>query len=479
VIHSQKYIQRIIREGLYVQDSLKMMQQQTFKKARVSLCDGFISGKEFSKVIIWLMVLVLFMLPYKMQAQGQDTSKTLPNGTDGLVFKKNEADSTFIKTKTDLQPNEFEGEYSTFRIGMGFIGDFTSYSQSKIFKQQMDSAKLDLGPTYKTRDFRMLASGRFLKSKRYLAWKFAYMYDGDKKVWMMRESGVTIGVPELFGHIFIGRTKEGFSMIKVMNGHSGLTNERQMALDPIPILADGIKWFGYLPKSRIFWNIGAYNDFISKGQSFSTFSSQYDARIGWMAINSTPTNTVLHAAFEFRYGKPLNGKITLKSRPESNPTPQLINTGEFASNSATAVGGEIYYRKGSFMIGSEVVTHNFYSNTKEDHHFSGGDVVISYLFNKTVRPYNTTGSIFGFVPVKRSVFKGGWGVWEAILHVSTFDLNDGYVQGGKFTRITPMVNWYLSKPLRLEFVYGYGILERYGLKGTVNFFETRLQITIM
>ncbi len=106
----------------------------------------------------------------------------------------------------------------------------------------MDSANLNLSPSpsYDTRDFRMLFSGRcYLKPKDISAYKFAYMYDGDTKVWLVRESGLTIGVPELKGHIFVGRTKEGFSMIKVMNGHSGIANERQMALDPIPILTDG------------------------------------------------------------------------------------------------------------------------------------------------------------------------------------------------------------------------------------------------
>jgi phosphate-selective porin OprO/OprP len=83
------------------------------------------------------------------------------------------------------------------------------------------------------------------------------------------------------------------------------------------------------------------------------------------------------------------------------------------------------------------------------------------------------------VPVKRSVFKGGWGEWEGVLHVSTFNLDDKDVQGGKFTRITPMVNWYMSKNFRMEFIYGYGILDRFGLKGHVQFFETRLQLTVM
>ena len=106
-------------------------------------------------------------------------------------------------------------------------------------------------------------------------------------------------------------------------------------------------------------------------------------------------------------------------------------------------------------------------------------MTISYLFSGAVRPYNDETSIFGFVPVSKSVFKGGWGEWEGVLHISTFNLNDKEIQGGQFTRITPMVNWYMSKIVRMEFVYGYGILNRYGLKGNVQFFETRIQFTIM
>ena len=155
--------------------------------------------------------------------------------------------------------------------------------------------------------------------------------------------GITIGVPELKGHIFVGRTKEGFSMVKVMNGHSPWGYERQMALDVIPILADGIKWFGMLPKSKIFWNLGYFNDFISKGQSFSTFAWQYVARIGWLPINDPEKKQTLHIAANLRYAKPLDGKMTLKSRPESNNTPQLINTGSFDADHSRSYRGEVYY----------------------------------------------------------------------------------------------------------------------------------------
>lgn len=427
---------------------------------------------------IWCTLLLLCIIPCAVYAQ--DTAKTLPNGTDGLTFIPRESDSMFLKVSSDLPPNEFTGIYGTFKIGLGYIGDFTAYAQSRVFKQQMDSLGLDLTPSYQTRDFRFMFSGRLLKTKRYIGYRFAYMYDGDKKIWMMRETGLTIGVPELKGTFFIGRTKEGYSMIKVMNGHSGPANERQMALDPIPILADGIKYFGYFPKSRIFMNLGAYNDFLSKGQSFSTLSWQYVARVGWLAIADPKNKKLLHIAGNFSYGRPLDDTFLIRSRPESNPTPQLINTGKFPANRSTSIGAEIYYGNGAFMIGSEVMQHKFYADKTEDHTFPGGDVWVSYIFTGSHRPYNTSnGNIFGFIPVKKSVFKGGWGEIEGVLHVSTFDLNDKSIRGGQFTRITPMVNWYLSQALRWELTYGYGILDRFNMKGHVHFFETRIQLTLL
>jgi phosphate-selective porin OprO and OprP len=417
------------------------------------------------------MILIHMLAP---SAHGQQPVKTIPDGTDGLVHTVRPYDSVIKK----LPPNEFDGSYSTFKIGMGYIHDFVAYSQDKVFKQQMDSAGLDLYSRGKPRDFRILGSGR-LKTKRTLAWKFAYMFDGENETWLVRESGLTIGVPELAGHIFVGRTKVGFSMVKVMNGHSPWTNERQMSVDPIPILADGIKWFGYLPKSGLFWNLGYYNDVISEGQGFSTFEWQYVARVGWMKYLDKEQHKLIHFGPEIHYGKPLNGKFTVKSRPESNPTPQLITTGQFETDHATSLGMEFYYRNKRFMIGSEVVRHQFNTENSDHHTFYGGDVVLSYFFTGANRPYTTTGSIFGFVPVKKSVFKGGLGEIEGVIRLSTFDLNDGSIKGGQFWRITPMVNWYVSKVIRVEFIYGYGVLDRFGLKGNVQFFESRIQFTVM
>ncbi len=130
------------------------------------------------------------------------------------------------------------------------------------------------------------------------------------------------------------------------------------------------------------------------------------------------------------------------------------------------------------MLGSEYYMHMFSSPEKDNPVFQGGDLVASYIITGESRPYSTVSGIYGFVPVKKSVFDGGPGAWEVLLRFSTLDLDGGTVNGGKFWRITPMINWYLSENVRFELAYGYGVLDRYNKKGATHFFQCRIQFML-
>ncbi|HEX5169125.1 MAG TPA: porin [Cyclobacteriaceae bacterium] len=419
-----------------------------------------------------LQAVIIFML--SVHCFGQET---IPDGTQGEELESLKGDSV-PETLKDKRWRLFPGRFSTLKLGGGFLYEFAGYSQNEEGKRQMDSAGNVLEPAFDVRDFRVTASGQ-LKTKRIISWKLGLMYDGASRSWFVRETGVMVDVPELWGKFFIGRTKEGFSLNKVMVGYAGWTMERQMAIDVIPILADGIKWLGFLPKRRIFWNVGIYTDWLSKSQSFSTFKWQTAVRVGFLPIYSESDKTVLHLGFNYRYGEPVNGAIRLRSRPEADPAPYFIDTEKFPSDHSNQFGGEIYYRSGPWMMGSEVYMHRFSSVETGDPAFVGGDVMVSYFITGESRPYHTATSIFGFVPVNRPVFKGGPGAWEVLVRASTLDLDSGTLKGGKFWRITPMVNWYLTKDIRFELAYGYGVLDRFGLKGITQFFQTRLQLTLL
>ena len=115
------------------------------------------------------------------------------------------------------------------------------------------------------RDFRVILNGR-IKTRRAITWCAGLMYDGDK--WLVRQTGVMIAIPELKGQVCVGRSKEGISLNMVMVGYSGWTMERSTTVvATVPLLADGIKWLGYLEK-ELLYNLGWYTDVLSEGQSF-------------------------------------------------------------------------------------------------------------------------------------------------------------------------------------------------------------------
>jgi phosphate-selective porin OprO/OprP len=262
-----------------------------------------------------------------------------------------------------------------------------------------------------------------------------------------------------------------------MVGYDGWTMERATINDAsIPILADGIKWLGYSRKYSFLWNIGYFNDALSHGQSYSTYSSQEVARFVLLPIHSDTEDKLLDLGVSFRYGKPVDNKLRLRSRPEAFPAPYFVDTGSFAVNSTWMLGYEAYYRERRWLFGSEYWWVNVSSPSQHDPVFHGGDVVATYLFNDAKRVYNTTGGFFRALSPTRPVFQGGPGAWELVLRYSYIDLNSKNVWGGSFGRITPMVNWHLLDNVRLEMAYGYGHLDRFDLKGNTHFFQSRIQL---
>jgi phosphate-selective porin OprO/OprP len=379
--------------------------------------------------------------------------------------------------------NEFDLKFTTVRIGMAAIYDYAQFRQNEAGAAQMDSAKTEFNPGFGWRDFRFFANGK-LNTKRPIIWKVAAMWDGVTQLWSFRETGLLVGIPELKSHVFIGRSKEGYSLNKVQNGYSCWGNERQMSLDLIPIMTDGIRWYGYWPKQRFFWSIGAFTNAIYKqgpfADRFAIWEWQYSGRLGFRPIY-TPgeTTDLLHLGLNFRVAGPVNDTITVKSKPESNFAPYFINTGEFESDFTSAVGIEAYYRAGPFMVGFEGNVFSFQSQQAGNPVFPGAQLAVSYIFTGEIRPYLSDNSVFFFVNPKRSVFSGGPGAWELLLLYSIFDTNDGAKPGGSFWKVTPTINWYASKYLRLEFVYGFGVLNRFNMLGATQFFQLRFQLQVL
>ena len=304
------------------------------------------------------------------------------------------------------------------------------------------------------------------------------MYNAPTHSWFFRQTGINVKVPELWGDIFVGRQKEGVSLNKVMVGYGGWTMERATMNDVIPILADGIKWSGYAPKIHLIWNAGTYVDWLSKGQSFSTYQHQTAGRIAYLKLDSPDEGRLLHAGLNLRYGVPLDHQLQLRSRPEAFPAPYFVDTGKFDAKNTKLIGPEVYWRDGPFLLGSEYYYMKANAPTVGNPQFHGGEVFTTWLPTGETRRYNTRGGYFDQVSPKKTVFEGGHGAVELAMRYSYIDLDSAGVQGGKFWRVTPGLNWFLSDHIRLEFFYGYGSLNRFEMNGKTQFFQTRIQLQL-
>ena len=416
----------------------------------------------------WLFAALAFPAVGSVSAQQTDSTArdtTLANG-----ISAGESDAEPRKRRL-VKWNEYEGPLLTFRLGAGVLVDYAGYSQDAASKEQMD-----LQSGWKLRDSRFVISGR-LKTKRRITYQAGIMYDGYIDEWFVRQTGFMIAVPELWGHFWIGRMKEGPSLNRVMTGYDGWTNERFTFSDAaIPLLADGFKWLGYLPNRHLIWNVGVFGDQLSKNESFSYFHQAIAGRIAFVPMVSDSVGQLIHLGMSFQFGKPEDDTLRLKSKPEASDAPNFIDTGKFYSTSTNLLGFEAYYRPGSWLFGTEYYWEKAHSPAHGNPLFHGGDISATLLVTGETRSYNTVGGYFRQVSPKRSVFEGGPGAVELVARFSYSDLDDGDIEGGKFWRFTPMVNWHLADYLRLEFIYGTGTLERFGLRGGTQFFQSRMQL---
>jgi phosphate-selective porin OprO/OprP len=367
--------------------------------------------------------------------------------------------------------NEYNGRSVYFRVGAGFLYEGAGYSQDQESKEQFA-----LFPEARIRDLRIILKGGFGQD-RSVTWSSGIMYEQSSGKVLIRETGVMFAVPKLSGDIFVGRTKEGFSLNKIMVGYAGWTMERTEMNDAtIPILADGIKWIGFAPKKHLVWNLGFFGDTVSEGQTFSTYARQAVGRIAWLPILSD--TTVLHIGINGRVGKPDDNVLNVRSRPEAFEAPFFVETGTFAASQSRTTDLEVYYRPGSLLFGSEYFVQWNDAPKSGNPVFNGGNVVATWLVTGEIRPYKTRGGIFDQVSPARTVFEGGPGAIEIVSNFSYINLDSGTLTGGKFWRYTPMLNWYLSDNIRLEFTYGFGSLNRFGLVGHTQFFQSRIQLQL-
>ena len=264
--------------------------------------------------------------------------------------------------------------------------------------------------------------------------------------------GIQVDVPELSGRFFIGRTKEGYSQIKVMVGLHTWGIERSPAIDAfVPILADGIKCMGYFPKQRLFFSLGCFGDALSENGEVRHLRQPGRHAPGMAA---DPVGGGRRGAPRRRHGarRPSRTRAarSAKSKPGAYLAPYFLDTGKFASDQSRTMGVEAFYRTGPWLFGAEYNWQKVDAADRRDDPCSTAAtrVVTWIITGETRRTTRRERSSMRFSRAK-SVFEGGPGRGRPSLTSRTPTSTTARFEGGKYWRVTPMVNWHLADNFRL------------------------------
>jgi len=285
-----------------------------------------------------------------------------------------------------------------------------------------------------------------------------------------------VDIPIGYARLSIGKQRETIS-IQRLTGLTYLPSQQERAS-----VTDGLlpsRNFGVVMNNssindRVTWAAGLFNNWIHDGRSFSESPTVFTGRVTGLPFISQDENNLIHLAIAGRYSNAAAG-IRYMVKTEIFSGPISVDTDLLEEVSSTFhYAFEMAWRKGPFILSGEYIQSNVKSTSHKDPVFNGYYGVASYIFSGEVRKYNKRSGIFSRVNVANEVTSGGWGSWEAYCRLSSIDLSDELIDGGKMTTFSVGLNWWPVSSIQANVNYRYSTLDRYGQTGFNHGLVTRL-----
>jgi len=284
----------------------------------------------------------------------------------------------------------------------------------------------------------------------------------------------------------IGKQKEPISMERIMSMIDMPMQERAAVSDSLlPSRNVGVVMAGTLLDDRVTLAGGAFNDWLDKDQpnSFSDNATQFVGRGTWLPFISSNENSLLHLGVGLRHSDTKEGALG-KTEPEFNSSPDYVGTPFMQADSSMTYQAEASFRSGPFWLHSEYVRADIDAPLYGDPSYDGYHVTASWILTGEVRPYNKRVGIFDGIPISRDVNQNGWGAWEIGTRFSHVDLSDGNLldgspaDGGEMDIWSLGLNWWLTPVMNVNINYRYITLDRFGVEGISQGFNTRVLLSL-
>ncbi|HVS02903.1 MAG TPA: porin, partial [Thermoanaerobaculia bacterium] len=226
-----------------------------------------------------------------------------------------------------------------------------------------------------------------------------------------------------------GHYKEYFSLEELTSSKYITFLERSLPVEAFaPSRNSGVGVHGATGET-LNWGVGAFYDADDFGESVSEDDYNVTGRIGWRPIYQDDGDTLLHLGFGASL-RERGGSMRFRARPEAHLAPRFVDTGNFAGDGATVLGGEVAGVFGPFWFASEYMQAATDAPTVGDPTFGGYYVQAGWFLTGESRAFDAAEGAFARNKPAANFGKGG-GAWEIALRYSHLDLTDAGVRGGE------------------------------------------------
>jgi len=263
----------------------------------------------------------------------------------------------------------------------------------------------------------------------------------------------------------VGKQKEPISMERLMGLAYMPMQERSTVADALlPSRNHGVVLSGTAASDNVSWAVGAFNNWIDSGESFSNTSNQFVGRATWAPAFFQNKSNLLHVGLGLRYSD-TKQDLHARGKPEFNNAPLYVDTGLFSADDQMTYNLEAYWRNGPYMLGFEYIGMDVDSPQSGNPFLSGYHITGSWAVTGETRAYRKRSGTFDPLPVARPINQGGWGAVELALRYSNTDLTDGILDGGEMDIWSLGVNWWLTRWGQFSMNYRHISLNRFGAQG--------------
>jgi len=276
----------------------------------------------------------------------------------------------------------------------------------------------------------------------------------------------------------VGKQKEPISMERLMGLAYLPMQERAAFIDALlPSRNHGVVLSGAAASDNVSWAVGAFNNWIDSGESFSDTADVLVGRVTWAPKLFQDGSNLFHVGLGLRHSD-IKQYLSVRRQPEFNKAPRYVDTGPFFANDQMTYSLEAYWRNGPYMLGFEYVGTDVDSPQSGNPYLSGYSLTGSWALTGETRAYRKRSGTFDPLPVARPVNQGGWGAVELAFRYSNTDLTDGTLEGGEMDILSLGVNWWFTRSTHLSVNYRYISLDRLDTEGNSSGLNARILLML-